>query len=72
MSDARQALQAAEQVGAREQALPSYLSAQQLLESAETLLNEGDYRSAREKADQARRHAVEAREQALGSAGTGQ
>jgi hypothetical protein len=72
MSDARQALQAAEQVGAQEQALPSYLSAQRLLESAEALLNEGNYRSAREKANLARRHAVEAREQALGSPGTGE
>jgi outer membrane murein-binding lipoprotein Lpp len=66
MSDARQALRAAEQAGAQEKALPSYLSARQLLESAEALLLEGEYRAARRKADRARLHAVEARQQALG------
>ena len=66
MSDARQALRAAEQAGAQERQLPSYLVARELLESAEALLNAGDYRSAREKADRARRHAVNARLEALG------
>jgi hypothetical protein len=65
MSDARQALRAAEQAGAHERELPSYLVARELLDSAEALLNAGDYRGARAKADRARRHAVAAREEAL-------
>lgn len=65
MSDARQALRAAEQAGAGERNLESYLTAREMLESAEALLNAGDYRSARDKADRARLHAVKARQEAL-------
>lgn len=65
MSDARQALRAAEQAGAHDRQLQSYFTARELLESAEALLNAGDYRAAREQADRARLHAVEARQEAL-------
>jgi len=67
MSDARQALRAAEQVGAPERARPSYQKALDLLESAEVLLQTGEYRRARDKAELSRAHALEAREQAIES-----
>lgn len=66
MSDARQALRAAEEAGAHERQVPSYLTARRLMDSAEALLNAGDYRAARVKADRARLHAVEARQEVLG------
>lgn len=66
MSDARQALRAAEQASAHEKQLPSYLTARQLLDSAEALLLEGQFGAARRKADRARQYAVEARREALG------
>lgn len=65
MSDARQALRAAEQVGAPQRAAPTYETARSLLESAETLLQAGEYRAARHKAEQARSEALKARQEAL-------
>lgn len=67
MSDARQALRAAEQVGAPELALPTYQKALDLLESAEVLLQAGEFRRARDKAELSRVHSLEARQQAIES-----
>ena len=67
MSDARQALRAAEQVGAPERAQPTYQQALDLLESAERLLQAGEYRQARDQAELSRGHALEARQQAIES-----
>ncbi|MFN2349172.1 MAG: DUF4398 domain-containing protein [Thioalkalivibrio sp.] len=65
MSDARQALRAAEQAGAPERALPAYQQALDLLDSAEVLLQAGEYRRARDKAELSRAHSLEARQQAI-------
>ena len=67
MSDARQAIYAAKQVVS--QASPSHLNVQKselLLEEAKQQLRAGDYDLAREKAEQAKRLAIEAREDAVG------
>ncbi|MFP4080497.1 MAG: hypothetical protein ACLFRJ_00345 [Ectothiorhodospira sp.] len=61
MSDARQALRAAEQAGARERAAETYRRSRALLEEAETRLEIGEYGPAREKALEAKRAAIEAR-----------
>ena len=65
MSDAHQALQAAEEVGAQREATDTYATAVELLRRAEEALNRGDYNSARERALEAKRAALAAREEAV-------
>ena len=65
MSDARQAIQAAEAVGARTKAPEPYTQAQENIESAESALEAGDYSKAREQALRAKSNALEARSKAL-------
>jgi hypothetical protein len=61
MSNARQAVRAAERAGA-EAAAPELLeAARQSLRSAEINIRRHEYRVARDEAEQARAHAVEAR-----------
>jgi hypothetical protein len=61
MSDARQAIRAAEQAGAGQHAPALLAEAQQLVERARLNLEKGEYRQARDDADQARAKAIEAR-----------
>lgn len=61
MSDARQALRAAEEARAPDLAGDTYQRSRELLEQAETRLQQGEYRSARYKAKEAKRLAIEAR-----------
>jgi hypothetical protein len=61
MSNARQAVRAAERAGATATAPEALGEAKQLLKSAESHLRRGDYRSARDEAELARTRAVEAR-----------
>jgi Domain of unknown function (DUF4398) len=61
MSNARQAVRAAERAGATTAAPEVLGEAKELLKSAESLLRRGDYRSARDQAELARTKAVEAR-----------
>ena len=60
MSDARQAIQAAEEAGAREHAPGALSDAQRLLTSAEQKLQIKAYSGARHDAREARRRAAEA------------
>jgi hypothetical protein len=61
MSDARQAIRAAEQAGAEQHAPELLAEAQQLVERARVSLQKGEYRQARDDADLAREKAMEAR-----------
>jgi hypothetical protein len=61
MSNARQAVRAAEKAGAVEVAPAMLDEARQALRAAESHLRQGDYRTARDEAEQARTKAVEAR-----------
>lgn len=61
MSDARQAIRAAEQAGAGQHAPALLAEAQQLVERARLNLEKGEYRQARDDADLAREKAMEAR-----------
>jgi hypothetical protein len=61
MSNARQAVRAAERAGATAAAPEVLGEAKELLKNAESLLRRGDYRSARDQAELARTKAVEAR-----------
>ena len=61
MSNARQAVRAAEHAGATAAAPEVMGEARQLLKSAESHLRRGDYRTARDQAELARTKAVEAR-----------
>ncbi|MBK1674360.1 hypothetical protein CKO35_13855 [Ectothiorhodospira shaposhnikovii] len=61
MSDARQALRAAEEVGAPERMPEIYERSRQLLEQAESSLSAGEFHTARRKAKEARELAIEAR-----------
>ena len=61
MSDARQAIRAAEQAGAGQHAPALLAEAQQLVERARLNLEKGEYRQARDDADLARAKAMEAR-----------
>jgi hypothetical protein len=61
MSDARQAIRAAEQAGAGQHAPALLAEAQQLVERARVNLEKGEYRQARDDADLARAKAMEAR-----------
>ncbi|APZ43920.1 DUF4398 domain-containing protein [Acidihalobacter ferrooxydans] len=72
MSDARQAMQAAAQAGARQSAPQEYAQAQALMQRAEDQLQVGGYQSARELADQARVAAQHARDDALKARKTAQ
>ena len=65
MSNARQALQAAERVQARQYAQEDYKRAELLLDEAERLMQSGRYDSARELARLAKAIAVAAREASL-------
>lgn len=61
MSNARQAVRAASHAGADKSAAEPLAEAQRLLKTAEAELNRGEYREAREHAEQARSKAMEAR-----------
>lgn len=61
MSDARQALRAADRAGAEEHAPELMAEAERLLASARANLYKGEYRVARDEAEQARDKAMEAR-----------
>jgi len=61
MSNARQAVRAAERAGAASHAPDTLNEARRLLKNAEYNLRHGDYRTARDDAEQARNKAVEAR-----------
>ena len=61
MSNARQAILAAQKAGADQYAPETMAAAQALLASAKSSLNAGDYRTARDQADHARDKAIEAR-----------
>ncbi|MGD8558785.1 MAG: DUF4398 domain-containing protein [Gammaproteobacteria bacterium] len=60
MSDARQAIQAAKEASVQSPSHPDLRSAEALLGEAEDALEEGDYKKARLKANQARRAALQA------------
>lgn len=62
MSNARQAIVAAEKAGADQYAPDTLAEAQRLLASAKSNSSKGDYRMARDEADQAREKAIEARQ----------
>jgi len=64
MSDARQAVEAAREAGAREYAPDELQAAENLLQRAEEALTEGYYRQAREDAEAARAQAVSAQAKA--------
>lgn len=66
MSDARQAVEAAEAVGAQSKAHDVYIKATAHIRRAESALQDGDYESAREHAMWAKTHALDARQRALG------
>jgi len=61
MSNARQAVRAAERAGAVTYAPAELEEARRLLTEAKTNLNRGDYRAARDGAEQSREKAVAAR-----------
>ncbi|MCP4407647.1 MAG: DUF4398 domain-containing protein [Gammaproteobacteria bacterium] len=65
MSDARQALQAAEAAGAHNKAPLPYGRAQTYIERAESALQMGDFFEARERALEAKTQALEARSKAI-------
>jgi hypothetical protein len=73
MSDARQAIRAAERAGAEKHAPQLLDEARQLVETASRSMHEGDYREARDDAELARSKAMEARriaEEARGATGS--
>jgi len=61
MSDARQAIRAAERAGAEKHAPELLAEAQRLVETARLNIHKGEYREAREEAELAREKAMEAR-----------
>jgi len=61
ISDARQAIRAAERAGAEKHAPELLGEARGLVESAREFMHKGDYREARDDAEQARSKAMEAR-----------
>ena len=61
MSNARQAVRAAQRAGAEEHAPAVFAEAQKLLQQATNNLSHGEYRAARDQAEQARAKALEAR-----------
>lgn len=64
MSDARQALRAAEQAGAERYSVELYSEARMLMEDADRFLAEGRYSLAGKLAERARKLAIRARQQA--------
>ena len=72
MSNARQAVKAAERAGAATAAPEQMGEARQLLKNAESLLRRGEYRDARDAAELARTRAVEARSAAEAAKQTSQ
>ena len=64
MSDARQAIAAARDAGARDYAPDQYDKAESLMKNAERMLHNGEYGKARERANEARDEAIRARETA--------
>jgi hypothetical protein len=66
MSDARQAIRAAQNAGASQKAAPQLESAQTLMSSAEKSLQKRLYRAAKRDAVAAREQAVEAMQRAAG------
>lgn len=70
MSNARQAVRAAEKAGAATAAPELLTEAKQLLKDAKTHLNQRDYRSARDDAESARAKAIEARRVAEAASAT--
>ena len=71
MSDARQAIRAAERAGAETHAPDLLTEARQLVESARQSMHNGEYREAREDAELARDKAMEARRIAETASGPG-
>jgi hypothetical protein len=69
MSDARQAIRAAERAGAAQHAPELLEEARTLVERARQDLHTGDYRDARDRAERAREKAMEARRIAEEAAG---
>jgi hypothetical protein len=67
MSDARQALQAAEEAGAPQRARDTFAAARVLIEQAQEALDRGDFETARLRAEAAKEAAVRARQEALGA-----
>lgn len=65
MSDARQAMQAADEVAADEKAPDEYRKAQQLLEQADQHLKQGNYGEAKALAVEAKQAALNARLKAM-------
>ena len=61
MSDARQAVRAAERAGAAKHAPEPLAEARQLVEQARLNMQKGEYKAAREDAEKAREKATEAR-----------
>jgi hypothetical protein len=61
MSNARQAVRAAQKAGAEKYAPAEMTEAERLLKSAKANLSKGEYRTARDEAEQAREKAMEAR-----------
>lgn len=64
MSEARQAIEAARAAGAQQHARPQFEEANELLDSAQQLLNDRRFRDARRSASEARDAAIRARETA--------
>jgi hypothetical protein len=64
MSNARQAVQAAQKAGGAKYAPETMAEAEKLLASAKANLKKGEYRPARDEAELAREKAMEARRQA--------
>jgi hypothetical protein len=65
MSDARQAVEAAAAADAADQAPEAFITATAHIQHAETALQHGNYKDARQHAIWAKLHALEAREEAL-------
>ena len=71
MSDARQAIRAAERAGAQKYAPELLAEAKTLVETARQNVHKGEYRDAREEAEQARAKAMEARSRAEAATAAG-
>lgn len=70
MSDARQAIRAAEHAGAEKHAPELLGEARGLVETARESMHKGEYRAARDDAERARNKAMEARRVAEAAQGT--
>lgn len=68
MSDARQAIDSAEAVGAAQRSPKTLTAAQRLLQEAQAQLEAGAYDDARRRALDARKEAIRAREEAVKNA----